>query len=201
MTGINEIVNKTINETILSGIKENKNFIASKIHGIAVPLKRTALIAENKEIQLTIPVMLSDIYDDGKIIDIDDSIPFMIYHKLERVDVSIKKGSEYGRANDMKKTIVDSYKLYLIACLDSRKTKLSSDEIMILISNMISRNYTFGEYSIIEVIVNSLALNSSDIYAAEYVNHPNTLPSTLNLFRINYTMNTYRDLSACVVKC
>lgn len=137
---------------------------------------------------------------DGEAIyaGIDDVRSIMIYHKTITGAFSYLPRSGYGDSRENE----DSFSLGIIAVWDTRKIKLHSPDVLLLLRGRMPQQITSNTgINRILVTPTSAILNSKQIFESEYTVAENyLLPLYINFAQLNYTVSIKYD-PKCIEKC
>lgn len=176
LSKIIEVINKSL-ETI-KGIK---------IYGIAEPVTKGDAI---------VPLIVGN---DGEMIfpGPDDIEKAIIYHKHNAIGtkLSTKKGT-----GDNPNEFVNAYSMSMIVYVDRQKLKLRPDEFFLFIQANIPYQISMSPYTQILTQINTVILNSQQVYDSEFKGVENKLPSNHSLLQINYTIESMFK-QQCFEKC
>lgn len=177
-----EVINKPL-EKLISGIK---------VYGIAEPIART----KGTEVEIFPGV----INNDGEITEVspDDLQSVIVYHKANALGT--KLSTAIKGTGDRPNPFVNAYNLSMIVYMDRKKTKMRPEELFLFIQANLPFKIELEPYIQVQVIVNTVILNSQAVYDSEYKGTPNPLPANHSLMQINYTIESTFHQN-CFEKC
>ncbi|MBA3830065.1 MAG: hypothetical protein H0X33_14080 [Taibaiella sp.] len=163
---LSEIVNE-INSTL------KPLFNGGNIYGLA-----QSIIKNNQ----VIPALV-DNNGEGKYIGIDNTLPFIVYHKNN----SISATDVPGQGDEL--NIKNTYSNVLIIYLNRKKTKILPDELFLNIQANPFR-YKIQPFKNIVIRVQNVILNSQQVWQSEYLGSDYEITPDSNLLAINYTIES-----------
>lgn len=190
MPVLNDIVH-SLNESLVKTLfSQSKRFKGAKLFGISEQAIRTG---DNKQ---EYPQIV-DLSGDGKYTGIDDTFPLILYHKKQGVAVTIDTAPSYG---DNQKGSINRYSLSMIVFFNRTKLKMESDEMALYLQQHFITQPKNDNFHYLSVTINSVILNSQQVFRTEYVNVNYFLKPEHALMAINYTLEGKPDL-ACFNRC
>lgn len=134
---------------------------------------------------------------DGKYIGIDDTYPMRVYHKINGMTSQLRAGSGYG---DSVGDQVNTYQMSMIVFNDKKRTKLSSDQMVLMLQVNTPRRVASELFKSIRITYTNAILNDVQVFAQEYGSTDYRLKDGQSLIQINYTVEaTYKE--GCFAKC
>lgn len=128
-----------------------------------------------------------DLNGEGVYVGVDDIQPFIGYHKCNRMRSADNPNLGYG--DDVKKLVV--YEMTFFAFMDRKKLQTEADEFILLLEN----NFPDNQLSVVEssftrlkVEINSVILNTSQVFSMEYKNVPFFVRPEHSLIAVSYTI-------------
>lgn len=175
-------INKPL-EKLLSGIK---------VFGIAEAISRTR--------GETVEVFPGVVGNDGEIKEVtpDDVESVLIYHKANALATALS--TLVRGVGDQPNAFVNAYAMSMIVYVDRKKTKLRPDELFLYIQANLPFQIKQEPYNIILTRINTVILNSQQVYDSEYKGVQNRLPANQSLMQINYTIESTFHQN-CFEKC
>lgn len=132
-----------------------------------------------------------------KYVGIDDTFPMQVYHKLNTLVSSLQPVRAYG---DSRGAQVNAWGMSMIIFNNGKRTKLTSDEIVLLIQSNIPQSIESDYYQYVNLTFQGANLNDQQVFAQEYRSEKYRLLSNQNLIQVNYTLETVFK-KGCFIKC
>lgn len=155
-------------------------FPKGKIHGVAQSIVRT----RGTEVE-QLPGIVSKTGEIGYV-GIDDRFETIIYHKLSQI--TTRDSTVIRSVGDARAASVNTFSLTMYVFIDETKTCIPADEVYLKILTGISESFMIEPYRSVLLRINSVILNTEQIFAAEYKGTAFKLPATAVLFSISYTI-------------
>lgn len=123
---------------------------------------------------------------EGVYIGMDNTIPVIIYHKINSISSVIKPKGTGDALGD----IVNTYSNTMIVYMSRKKTGLLPDQLILKIQASLPDFLQFKPYNNIVIRFLNVILNSNQVWASEYGGSKYRLTPESNLFAINYQIET-----------
>jgi hypothetical protein len=191
MPVLNDTVQQ-INESLVSSLlSKSKRFQGAKLYGIC---EQAIKNGSQKE---TYPSVF-DLSGDGKYVGIDDQQSLIIYHRKQTVSVS--EDTTHKGYGDNAAGSINVYNLSMIVFFSRKKIGLESDELALFLQRHIPPEPTNKNFHYLSVTINSVILNSQQVFRTEYSNVDYFLKPEHALIAINYSLEGKPNL-ACFNSC
>lgn len=162
----------------------NKKFSSlqgGKIYGLAQSMIRVK--SDGLE---SLPAIV-DNDGEGKYIGIDNTLPFIIYHKNNSITTRQVAKAGYG---DESGDTVNTYSNTMVVYMNRKKLKIQPDQMFLNLQGSFPDSITHQGFKNIVILIQNVILNSQQVWASEYQNTDFRLQPDSNLFAINYTIES-----------
>lgn len=137
------------------------------------------------------------VLDSEKGIMVDDTYPFISYHKEQSLQSANVPRSGYG---DSQSDLQNSYGMSLIIFFDEKKLGVKTDELYTLIQARVTGILKTEGYKSVRVGVLNAILNDGQVWRQEYGDAPYRLFGSQRLIQIGYSVVVTLDKN-CFPKC
>ena len=166
-------------------------FTGSQLYGLA-----KSMVRETGTVRELLPALV-DKEGEGRYVGIDDVAPVIIYHKSNSITVSEKPNSGMGNSRALQ---IYTYNNTMIVFMDRKKINLLPDEFILLLQANISDGLKVPDYKTVLIRFQNIILNTQQVFVSEYQNTTYKIKPNMNLFAINYQIETTFEVK-CFAKC
>lgn len=187
---LNDIVHQ-INEGLVHDLfSQSKRFIGAKLYGVCEQAIKTGTQKEE------FPSIV-DLAGDGKYVGVDDTHNLILYHRKNNIQISDDSQPGYG---DNPAGSINTYGMVMVIYFNRSKLKMEADELAVYLQRHILAEPTNKNFHYLSVSINSVILNSQQVFRTEYSNVNYFLKPEHALMAINYTIEGKPNL-ACFNSC
>ena len=141
------------------------------------------------------PVLI-DLNGDAKPLTVDDKYAITIYHLLNNITTSKNPKTGYGDSFGEIKNIISGS---MIVFSDSKKTKLTTDELFLFLQANWPESLTVTPYNSVKTLINNVILNSRQVWTSQY-GSDYKLKLNQHLTQVNYSIESLHK-HGCFVNC
>lgn len=179
-------VTHIINQGLIKQLLYLRQFTGYAAHGIAELTFRS-----------TDNAIYPFVAEDGVYVGIDDTKPLILYHRSQNATIR-NKGKGFG---DVENKEVFAVSMTMVVYQNQERTKLTQDELFLYLKSAFpAMAFKIPNFDYISVKINSVILNSQQVFRSEYQNLQYNLNPFQSLTAINYTIESEYK-TACFNKC
>ena len=171
-------------EDVIGIINRQLSDTFGKYPGVKIYGLTQSLTTRSKDGKTALLPVVVNTDGEGTYVGVDDTAPMRIYHKNLSLNISLQptSGSVFGDERGETKNL---YNNALLVFFDRSRIPLTADQVQIYIQSATPQNVTHKPFRSINVLFQSVNLNSQQVYQAEYQNGQVIDPGW-SLMQINY---------------
>lgn len=163
----------------------------TKVYGLAQPIVRT--VGSEQELLPGVVNRKGEI----EYVGVDGDLPVIIYHKNSGVQVRVSAQKGVG---DNQNDLINSYQMAMVVFINVQRVRLYPEEYFLYLQANMPTELKIQPYKQLLIRMTNVILNSQLVFQAEYGGTQFTLPPSMSLFQINYTIESTFSKS-CFAKC
>lgn len=187
---LNEAVSKINAELATNLFSKSKRFTGSKMFNVCDQAIRTGTSTEE------FPAVF-DVSGNGVYAGIDDTFNLLLYHRRGGLTIVDEPGKGYG---DNPAGSINTYSMTCIVLFNRKKLDMEADGLSLYIQRNFPYDLGDANFHYLSAWINSVILNSQQVFRAEYANTNYFLKPEHGLIAINYTIEGKPNL-ACFNRC